>query len=74
MTARKLGAPHDSSRTTVQVALPLPPRSTFTYLVPEGAPPPPVGSRVRVPFGGRRIIGYVVDDEATTPPEKLKRV
>jgi primosomal protein N' (replication factor Y) (superfamily II helicase) len=42
----------------VDVALPIPVAHTFTYRV-EGAAAPP-GTRVRVPFGRRRMIGWVV--------------
>ncbi|MGC8763458.1 MAG: replication restart helicase PriA [Acidobacteriota bacterium] len=44
----------------VQVALPLPPRKTFTYALPEEGPDAPPGCRVRVPFAGRRLVGWVV--------------
>jgi len=43
----------------VAVALPVPFQSAFTYRMPEGAVVPPRGSRVVVPFGGRRMIGVV---------------
>jgi len=51
---RSPGAP------AVEVALPLPLHTTFTYAVPKGATPPTVGSRVRVPFRRRERIGWVV--------------
>jgi len=44
----------------VQVALPLPPRKTFTYALPEEGTDAPPGCRVRVPFAGRRLVGWVV--------------
>jgi primosomal protein N' (replication factor Y) len=40
----------------VEVALPLPVHRTFTYEVPAGTV---IGTRVRVPFAGRRLIGWV---------------
>jgi primosomal protein N' (replication factor Y) (superfamily II helicase) len=43
----------------VEVALPLPMPRTFTYRVDEGAVPAP-GTRVEVPFGPRRMVGWVV--------------
>ncbi|HEX6940449.1 MAG TPA: primosomal protein N' [Longimicrobiales bacterium] len=47
----------------VDVALPVPVPRTFTYRVEQGAVE--VGSRVLVPFGRRRLIGWVVGH----PPE-----
>ncbi len=45
----------------VEVALPLPPRRTFVYAVPEEmAPFIELGSRVLVPFGNRPLTGYAV--------------
>ena len=57
----------------VEVALPLPLQSTFTYRVPGGAPLPGRGVRVLVPFGPRRVIGLVTGP-ATTVPETMKDV
>ncbi len=57
----------------VEVALPLPLQSTFTYRVPEGVLPPSRGVRVLVPFGPRRVIGLVTG-LATSLPETLKDV
>jgi primosomal protein N' (replication factor Y) len=43
------------------VALPLPPRRTFTYRLPaELADNAAYGSRVIVPFGNRKLTGYIV--------------
>jgi primosomal protein N' (replication factor Y) (superfamily II helicase) len=53
----------------VDVALPVPLPRTFAYRSTEPLAP---GTRVRVPFAGRRLIGWVVG-EATVPRE-LKRV
>ena len=45
----------------VEVALPLPPRQTFTYrLQPEQSERIKLGSRVMVPFGNRVLTGYAV--------------
>jgi len=64
----------------VEVALPLPPRQTFTYKLPESdARRVQLGSRVLVPLGNRTLTGYVVAlhptldaelgiDEATVKP------
>lgn len=66
------GAPVTGDHRIVQVALPLPPRQTFSYRVPPSWPTPPPGCRVRVPFGRSHTIGYVVEDAAAKPPESLK--
>lgn len=58
----------------IQVALPLPLRQSYSYSVPDSIPFPFPGSRVRVPFGARRLIGYVVEDADASPPEKLRPV
>src|SRR5688572_7420931 len=45
----------------VEVALPLPPRQTFTYELPAGlVGQVEPGSRLLVPFGGRVLTGYAV--------------
>ncbi|HEX5047409.1 MAG TPA: primosomal protein N' [Gammaproteobacteria bacterium] len=58
----------------VRVAVPVPLADAFDYLAPPGTPLPPVGSRVRVPFGRRESVGLVVDHPVSTPlpHEKLK--
>jgi primosomal protein N' (replication factor Y) len=57
----------------VQVALPTPLRRRFDYALPDGMHPEP-GMRLRVPFGGRELIGIVLGmtDETDVPAEKLK--
>lgn len=58
----------------IQVALPVPIDSVFDYRV---APPcPPIGSRVRVPFGNRKLVGITVGYVAHSdvPADKLKTV
>ena len=45
----------------VRVALPVPLRRAFDYLVPAGITMPAIGARVRVPFGPRTLIGIVVE-------------
>ena len=57
----------------VEVALPLPLQSTFTYRVPEGVGVPSRGVRVLVPFGPRRVIGLVTG-QASVLPDTLKDV
>jgi primosomal protein N' (replication factor Y) len=58
----------------VRVAVPVPLADAFDYLALEGEPRPPVGGRVRVPFGRRESVGVVIDHPASSPlaPEKLK--
>ncbi len=43
----------------VEVAVPRPVRRMFDYAMPAGEPAPPVGARVRVPFGRAEIVGVV---------------
>jgi primosomal protein N' (replication factor Y) len=60
----------------VRVAVPVPLADAFDYLA-AGAALPPVGCRVRVPFGrGRERIGLVVDHPAATEvaPARLKAI
>ncbi len=56
----------------VAVAVPL--STTFDYRAPPDAPLPPVGSRVRVPFGRRQETGIVLRHSANSDlaPERLK--
>ncbi|MDT8367978.1 MAG: primosomal protein N', partial [Longimicrobiales bacterium] len=54
---------------TVEVALPLPMYTTFTYAVARGSAPPPVGARVLVPFRRRERIGWVVEHGGRSAPE-----
>jgi primosomal protein N' (replication factor Y) (superfamily II helicase) len=49
-----------SAEPLVEVALPLPVPRTFTYRSVAGALPP--GMRVRVPFGRRTLVGWVVGE------------
>ncbi len=72
MAPHRTGAPGPSAQRTVQVALPLPHRGTFTYLVPEGVGTPQAGCRVRVPFARREAIGYVVEDPGRAQQEGLR--
>lgn len=53
----------------VAIALPTPVRRTFDYLCPDPLPLP--GTRVRVPFGQRTLVGWVMAAVATeTPAER----
>lgn len=52
------------------VAVPVPVRRLFTYSVdPELVPEVVRGARVRVPFGGRQVVGTVVECPAPPPEE-----
>lgn len=52
----------------VRVVLPIPLRKAFTYRLPAGASPVPPGSRVIVPFGSRKMIGFTVEGEGENVP------
>ena len=57
----------------VEVALPLPLPRTFTYRVPGGDVLP--GTRVRVAFGPRKLMGWIVaESSGTTEVAKIKDV
>ncbi len=60
----------------VRVAIDTPLRTLFDYRVPEGAPAPPPGTRVRVPFGRQRLTGVVLElaGSTTVPEERLRAV
>jgi len=62
-------------RHIVEVAIPLPLEGSFHYLLPESlAPQAAPGKRVLVPFGRRKLTGYLLA-EADTPAEgELKEV
>ena len=57
----------------VQVALPVPLPQLFDYLPPSGGSLPPVGARVLVPLGRRRLVGVVVGqaDRSELPAGRL---
>ncbi|HKF00514.1 MAG TPA: hypothetical protein VKG45_16480 [Actinomycetes bacterium] len=48
----------------------------FAYRLPAGVDAPPVGTRVKVPFGGRRVDAFVLGPAAELPPDsrELERV
>ncbi len=53
-----------TSEPVLRVALPVPLPRLFDYRLPgavEAVPASPVGRRVRVPFGSRELVGWVVD-------------
>ncbi|BDM63075.1 primosomal protein N' [Shewanella sp. NFH-SH190041] len=61
----------------VEVALPVPMRQNFSYLVPTTAPfPPQIGARVKVPFGRQQLIGLItnITDQCALPAAQIKAV
>jgi primosomal protein N' (replication factor Y) (superfamily II helicase) len=59
----------------VRVLLPLPLPAALDYLAPEGEPIPEPGSFVRVPLGGRSLVGVVWDGTAgELPADRLKPI
>jgi len=66
-------APSDGSARFASVAVAIPVRRLFTYSVPERlSDDVRVGSRVRVRFSNRRIVGTVVDYPAEPPEEGVE--
>ena len=59
-------------RNLVRVAVPVPLADAFDYLVAAGDALPPVGSRVRVPFGRGERIGLVIEHPANTDVEAAR--
>ena len=57
---RKNSRENALSHAILRVAVPVPVHDSFDYLWPQSAPPPPVGCRVRVPFGRQEKIGVVL--------------
>jgi primosomal protein N' (replication factor Y) len=58
-----------------EVAVPLPLFQTFTYRVPRALRPlAGPGKRVRIPFGKRRIIGYILSCADTHDGRQLKNI
>jgi len=62
--------------TILKVAVDAPLDTLFDYLAPDSAPPPPPGTRVRVPFGRRRPVGLVMAhaERSELPDARLKPV
>jgi len=60
----------------VQVAVPVPLHRLFDYLPPTGEPAPPVGSRVLVPFGKRKLVGVVAGSARASEidPARIKPI
>ena len=65
----------ESSLQLVDVAVPLPLNTTFTYSVPpQFADSLRIGMRVLVPFGRRLITGYCIGFPAEAPLQKIKEI
>ncbi len=68
-----------SEPVVLEVAVPVPLRQTFDFLLPsmqhQGDRSITVGARVKVPFGPRKLVGVIVAIKATSdyPQAKLKR-
>lgn len=62
------------SNAVIQVAVPRPLHAVYDYALPEGTPPPPVGVRVRVPFGRSETIGICTSTTVTAPHDQLKAI
>jgi primosomal protein N' (replication factor Y) len=61
--------------TILRIALPVPLRKLFDYL-PISAAPVPIGARILVPFGKRRLVGILIEVASNTDikPDKLKSI
>jgi len=65
-----------SNLLVLQVAVPSPLAGHFDYLLPTGVPVPAPGTRVRVPFGKRDVVGVVLGQASSSdvPHEKLRPI
>lgn len=65
-----------TSNDIVEVAIPLPLRCCFDFLVPDEVDLIVIGGRVLVPFGSRKLVGVVVKQKEVSeyPHDKLKTV
>lgn len=59
----------------LSVAVPVPLRQSFDFLVPETNPAAVAGARVRVPFGSRKLIGVILEVKSTSdyPENRLRK-
>jgi len=63
------------NKTSVRVAVTLPVEETYLYLVPRDLEPSAqVGCRVEVPFGKRKVTGYILEHEAPAGDKDLKEI
>ena len=64
-----------SDKNLIDVAVPLPLYNSFTYQYPSGfAEKVRIGTRVLVPFGRRRLTGYVVGFPQKVPDYKIREI
>ena len=73
MTEAGLFEAADLDERFVEVALPVPLRQAFTYRAPASLGALPAGTRVAVPFSGRKLVGVVVG-HPDEPPAGVKRI
>lgn len=61
--------------TILQIAIPTPLRKCFDYLPPENATSITVGSRVRVPFRHKEVVGVIqsISQTSSYPVDKIRR-
>lgn len=59
---------------SARVAVPVPLPQLFDYLPPPGAGLPPLGSRVQVPFGARKLIGLVLEHGQVEAAAELRHI
>jgi primosomal protein N' (replication factor Y) len=63
------------AQTTIEVAVAMPVRGTFTYGVPASLRSAAgAGKRVLVPFGRRRATGYILGPECSAEPRDIKPI
>ncbi len=64
-----------SSDHIISVAVPVPLRQTFDFLVPDDSPTAVRGARVKVPFGTRKLVGVITEVKSSSefPESKLKK-
>ncbi|MBT4363976.1 MAG: primosomal protein N' [Desulfobacterales bacterium] len=59
----------------IEVAVPIPVYNTFTYNIPESLYTPEiVGKRALVPFGNRRLTGYILGNAESGYPSGVKEI
>ncbi len=60
----------------IRVAIPTPVKNIFDYLPLETGDLPPVGGRVKVPFGQRQLVGVVTAtvEDSQYDPDKLRQI
>ena len=74
-TPERKGTECKAARRRIRVLLPLPLPEALDYLLPEDILAPDAGSFVRVPLGGRSLVGVVWDGAGEElPAERLKPI